>query len=122
MTGLAGLRVLIVEDEGLVALMLEDLLEELGCVVAASVARLEAAWSAIEAARFELAVLDVNVAGETSFNLARELVQRGVPFVFSTGYGAAGLPADLQNQRVLTKPFDRDALRAAATATCAKSG
>ena len=122
MTGLAGLRVLIVEDEGIVALMLEGLLEELGCVVAASVARLEAGWAALESSTIDLALLDINVAGETSFDLARAMAKRDIPFVFSTGYGAAGLPADLQGQRVLTKPFDRDALHAAATAACARSG
>jgi CheY-like chemotaxis protein len=105
LTGMGSLRVLIVEDEGTVAFMLEDMLENLGHEVAASVARLEEAWRALEAVPFDFAILDVNLAGELSFDLARALVQRGTPFVFSTGYGAGGIPADLQGQSVLTKPF-----------------
>lgn len=113
MTRLAGLRVLIVEDEGAVALMLEDLLEELGLAVAASYARLAPAWVALESVPFDFAVLDINVAGETSFDLARSLAERSIPFVFSTGYGMTGLPADLRHRYVLTKPFSADDLRQA---------
>jgi CheY-like chemotaxis protein len=109
----AGVRVLIVEDEGIVALMLEDQLEELGYVVAASLARLGPAWEQLEAGSFDFAVLDVNVAGETSFDFALALAERGIPFVFSTGYGTGGLPPDLQDHEVLTKPFAPEALREA---------
>jgi CheY-like chemotaxis protein len=105
MAELAGLRVLLVEDEGGVALLLEGMLEDLGCEIVASVARLSHAFEAARTLSFDLAVLDVNVAGETSFDLARELVASGAPFVFSTGYGLAGLPDDLADQPVLSKPF-----------------
>lgn len=113
MTGVAGLRVLIVEDEGAVALMLEDLLEDLAFIVAASFPRLAPAWAALDAIAFDFAVLDVNVAGEMSFDFARALIQRGIPFVFSTGYGTGSLPADLQGAVVLTKPFGPPAVLAA---------
>lgn len=102
---------LIVEDEGAVAFMLEDMVEDLGCELAASVARIEGAWKAVETVPFDFAILDVNVAGEFSFDLARALARRGTPFVFSTGYGTSGIPADLQDQCVLTKPFATEALR-----------
>lgn len=108
---LAGLRVLLVEDEGGVALLLEDMLEELGCEVAASVARISRALEAVRSQSFDLAVLDVNVGGETSFDLARLLLDRGTPFLFSTGYGATGLPADLVSCPVLSKPFTMESLR-----------
>lgn len=104
---------LIVEDEVAVAFMLEDMLENLGYEVAASVARLEEAWQAVESVPFDFAVLDVNVAGEFSFDLARALVERETPFVFSTGYGSSGIPADLQDQCILTKPFTSACLRQA---------
>lgn len=105
MNELAGRRVLLVEDEGGVALMIEDMLEILGCEVVGSAARLSRAYEALQSQHPELVVLDVNVAGETSFDFARTLVTSGVPFVFSTGYGVGGLPADLRNQPVLAKPF-----------------
>lgn len=110
MAELAGLRVLLVEDEGGVALLLEDMLEELGFEVAASVARISQAFEVVRSQSFDFAVLDVNVGGETSFDLARSLRERGTPFVFSTGYGAAGLPADLATCLVVSKPFTLDSL------------
>lgn len=105
MTGIHRLRVLIVEDEAPVSFMLEDLLEDLGCCIAGSVARVSQAWEALGSVQFDFAILDVNLAGENSFDLARAFVERNIPFAFSTGYGASGLPVDLQNQHVLTKPF-----------------
>jgi CheY-like chemotaxis protein len=109
-------RILVVEDEGGVALLLEDMLEALGCDVVASAARLSRAYEAAETIQFELAVLDVNVAGEMSFDFARMLADRSIPFVFSTGYGNGGLPADLQDRPVLVKPFTLADLRGAIAA------
>jgi CheY-like chemotaxis protein len=105
--------VLVVEDEGAVALLIEDLLEDLGCELAASVAGLEQAFQILDTVRFDFAFLDVNLAGRNSFDLARALVRRGTPFVFSTGYGNSSLPADLSEQPVLNKPFTPDQLRRA---------
>lgn len=111
MAELTGLRVLLVEDEGGVALLLENMLEELGCELVGSVARISRAMEAARSRPLDFAILDVNVAGETSFDLARSLRERGTPFVFSTGYGASGLPADLADCAVLAKPFTLDSLR-----------
>jgi CheY-like chemotaxis protein len=105
MRELSGVRVFLVEDEGGVALLIEDMLEELGCEVVASAARLARAYDALESQALDVVVLDVNVAGEPSYDFARMLMERHIPFVFSTGYGADGLPADLRNQPVLAKPF-----------------
>jgi len=105
--------VLVVEDEGAVALLIEDLLEDLGCEVAASVAGLEQAFRILDSVRFDLAFLDVNLGGENSFDLARTLIRRGIPFIFSTGYGSSSLPVDLANQPLLTKPFAPEQLRRA---------
>ena len=104
---LAGLRVLIVEDETLVAMLLEDMLSDLGCEVGAAVARIS---HAVEAAndstqRLDVAILDVNVAGESIAPVAEALRARGVPFVFATGYGAGGAPEGFRDRPTLQKPF-----------------
>lgn len=109
--GLAGLRVLVVEDEALIAMLVEEYLDELGCEVAGVAGRLE---EALEKARtlapLDLAVLDVNLAGRLSYPVASVLRERGVALVFATGYGGAGLPEDLRGVPVLSKPFERDQL------------
>ena len=104
-TKLAGKRVLVVEDESLVSMMLEDYLEELGCVLAGSAARLPSAQDAARALTFDVAVLDVNLDGQESFSVADILTRRNIPFVFSTGYGGGGLPDRLKGKPVLQKPF-----------------
>ncbi len=82
------MRVLIVEDEGLVALMLEDMLEDIGCDVAFSAASVAQALAWIESdGQADAALLDVNLAGEKVFPVAQALRARGVPFIFATGYG-----------------------------------
>jgi CheY-like chemotaxis protein len=89
------MRVILVEDEPLVAMMMEDLLSDLGCEIAASLGSLSTAlaWLEKSAERIDGAVLDVNLGGgETVFPLAEALRRRGVPFAFATGYGA--LPSD----------------------------
>lgn len=123
MTAIAGLRVLVVEDESSVALLLEDMLEDIGCTVVGSVARLARAFEAASGKDFDLALLDVNLKGEESFPFARLLQERGTPFVFSTGYGAVAIPAELQGHPVLAKPFVLEQLRSAvetATADAAR--
>lgn len=85
-------RVILVEDESLVAMMMEDLLDEVGCDVVASFGALSPAMAWLDG-RADLpdgAVLDVNLNGETVFPLAAALAERGVPFIFATGYGAVG--------------------------------
>lgn len=105
MADLAGLRVLVVEDEGSVALLIESMLEELGCEVVASVATLAKALIVARTGAFDFAVLDVNLAGERVFPAAEILKTRGLPFVFSTGYGRPGLPKAFDGWHVVKKPF-----------------
>jgi CheY-like chemotaxis protein len=111
MSELSGSRILLVEDEAGVAMLIEDMLEELGCVLVASVAHLTQAYEVMESAAFDLAILDVNVSGEQVFPLASKLAARGIPLVFSTGYGMAGIPADMRAYPVLAKPFAFEDLR-----------
>lgn len=104
---LSGKRVLLVEDEALVAMLVEDMLADQGCVVAAAAARLADALSLARdpALDVDLAILDVNLAGEPVFGVAEALASRGVPFAFATGYGAGGLPEGWKNRPTLQKPF-----------------
>ena len=113
--GLAGRRLLVVEDEALVAMMIEDMLGDLGCIVvdvAGSVAR-GLALTEDAASRLDAAVLDVNLGGETVYPVAEKLAQAGVPFVFSTGYGLAGVAARFAGVPTLAKPFNAATLAAA---------
>ncbi len=105
MTGLSGLKALLVEDEAAVALLLEDMLLDLGCEIVASAANLTAACRYAAEAACDFAVLDVNLGGEQVFPAAQILEQRGIPFVFSTGYGAGGLPEAFRARPTLAKPF-----------------
>ncbi|NEJ73414.1 response regulator [Rhizobium phaseoli] len=111
MTAYSGIKVLIVEDEGLVALMIEDMLQDLGCEVIASVARVSEASGIAATAEINLAVLDINLAGQPSFPVAEILRDRGVPFIFSTGYGREGLPHQFTGSPVLGKPFSASDLQ-----------
>jgi CheY-like chemotaxis protein len=107
-----GLKVLVVEDEGPIAFLLEDMLQELGFEIAASVATLAGACRAAEVGGFDFAVLDVNLKGERSFPAAQILQSRKIPFVFSTGYGSAGLPPEFAGHPVVSKPFSQGQLHA----------
>lgn len=111
MTPFAGIRVLLVEDEGAVAMLIEEMLEELGCTTVASVPRLALARERAATADIDLAILDVNLAGERVFPVAEILRARQVPFLFSTGYGASGLPTEFAQCPVLHKPFSESELR-----------
>lgn len=103
-------RVLIVEDESLLSMMVEDILCDLGWEVPANVASVSEALQALRDGEFDLALLDVNVAGEDVFPVADALHDRNIPFVFATGYGVRGIRADLRHHPILEKPFTMDQL------------
>ncbi|MET0330362.1 MAG: response regulator [Dyella sp.] len=98
-------RVLLVEDEPLVGMMIEDMLEHLGYQVVAVAPRLQLALELAAQLQFDLAMLDINLAGETSFPVADLLRQRGIPFFFVSGYGSPGLDHSHTYARLLRKPF-----------------
>jgi CheY-like chemotaxis protein len=102
---LKGLRVLVVEDEMMVSMLIEDMLSDLGCVVTGPASRLDEAIELVQTAEIDCAVLDVNLGGQPIFPLADLLRERGAPFAFATGYGDAGLRAVDQGTPVLQKPF-----------------
>ena len=101
-----GLRVLIVEDEFLLALSLEDDLVMAGCVTIGPFSRLADATEATRREDFDLAILDVNLGGEPIYPLAEELLARGKRFLLLTGYGAESLPPHFRNLPRLSKPYD----------------
>jgi CheY-like chemotaxis protein len=105
------LRLLVVEDESLIAMMIEDMAEELGHTVVAKATNIREATNKIEAGEFDVALLDVNLAGEFSYSLAEMLQTRDVPFVFTTGYGA-GIEEKWRSCKILQKPFAEDQLKA----------
>ncbi len=107
---LSGLRVLVIEDEILVSWLLEDMLSELGCVVAGPAARIEQALEIVTTEAIDAAVLDVNLNGRTSYPVADALTARGVPFVFSTGYDKNSLAEGYRVFPVIQKPFHRSEL------------
>jgi CheY-like chemotaxis protein len=98
-----GTRVLIVEDEVIVALFLEDLLGEFGYEVAGVASHLDEAMA--HAPDYDLALLDVHLNGRSVFDFADALAARGTPFVFATGYGERGIPDRHRSRPVLQKPF-----------------
>jgi CheY-like chemotaxis protein len=108
----SGRRILIVEDESLVAMLLETILEDMGCSAVGPAATVEEGMRmATDDKPLDAALLDVNVAGRQVFPVAQALKDRGVPFVFSTGYGEGGLPDEWRGQPTLQKPFTEAAVR-----------
>jgi DNA-binding response OmpR family regulator len=84
---LQGTRVLVVEDEAMLSLSLEDMLRDLGCVVAGTAARLDDALAMARTSEFDIALLDVNLGGKRVDPVAEALRERGTPVVYVTGYG-----------------------------------
>jgi len=99
-------RVLIVEDEFLVAMLLEDLLTEMGHQVIGTFAQVDEAMKFANQADVNFAILDINLAGATSFPVAEILRRRGIPFLFASGYGSTGLTSTFENELTLQKPYD----------------
>ena len=109
----SGLRVLVVEDEALVAMALEDTLEEFGCQVVGVASRINTAKTAIGACDFDCAILDINVHGEPIYPVAATLDEQRVPFVFLTGYDTKEIMQTFRDRPVLHKPLEPWALREA---------
>jgi len=106
----AGKNVLVVEDEIMIRLLLEDMLGDLGYNIAAAVGRVDDAVKVARTGEFDVAILDVNLNGQTVSPVAEILEARGLPFVFATGYGERGLPERFSNRPTLQKPFQQENL------------
>lgn len=110
-------RILIVEDETLLAMHLEDMLTELGHEVVGMATRVKEASVLARDLDIDLAVLDVNIAGGLSFPVADVLRARNIPFVFATGYGIEGVLEGYKEAPTLRKPYELQDLQSA-IATC----
>lgn len=110
---LKGLRVLVVEDEMLVSMLVEDMLADFGCLVVGPAPDFDEAMALAGSAEIDAALLDVNLAGKPIFPVADALKARGVPFAFASGYGQAGLAEGHRDAPVLQKPFRQSDLERA---------
>jgi len=100
-----SLRVLIIEDEAMIALLIEDMVGDLGGQVVGPATKFEQAMYLALQADFDLAVLDVNIDGLAVYPIADVLRDRGIPFIFMTGYDSSVIPQRYQHNCVLLKPF-----------------
>ncbi len=111
-----GRRILLVEDEAMIAMLVEDMLEDLGHDLAAVATRLEEALALTRSEVFDVAILDLNLGGVLTYPVADVLRDKGVPFIFATGYGSGGLKEVYSDLPTLQKPFTQEALGHAITA------
>lgn len=107
---LSGRRVLVVEDELFVLMMIEDMLTDLGCESVTCAATVDSALSLIDAQVFDAAMLDMNLNGSTSHSVAEALIARGVPFIYATGNDTPKISEGCLEQPVLKKPFKYEEL------------
>ena len=103
---LRGLKVFVVEDESLVAMQLEDMLLDVGCELVGLAMRVKRALEMLEGdPDVDVAILDVNIGGDKVYPVAERLRERGIPMIFATGYGRAGVEAEWQACQILQKPY-----------------
>ena len=105
------LKILLVEDEALIRMMLVDMLEELQHRVVAEAGSIEDALGLAETVTFDLAILDVNVRGKNIEPVAQAIERRGLPLIFMTGYADSALPPSFSGKPYLQKPCSLDRLR-----------
>ncbi len=104
---LLGRRVLIVEDEMLIAMLMEDMLVDLGCKPVGPAGDIQSALRLAVEEAVDVAILDVNLNGKSSYPVADALAARAIPFIFATGYGANGLSDRYSHFPTLQKPFQQ---------------
>jgi CheY-like chemotaxis protein len=107
----SGRRILVVEDEFLIRMLLEDMLTDLGYDLVGVAGRVEEAAELAKTKDFDLAILDVNLDGHDVYPVADLIIKRGLPFMFVTGYGGRGLPEQYRERPTLQKPFQLDELK-----------
>lgn len=115
-------RVLVVEDEPLIALAIEEMLEALGCAIVGPVAQLSEAMELAAGDAYDCAILDVNIRGGYVTAVVDTLVERGRPILLASGYADAALPSGLAGQVRLTKPYTSEQLEAGIRLLCKQIG
>ena len=121
-TSSPGRRVLVVEDEPMIRLLLDEMLTDLGYTMAAEAGRLDEALVVAQQGEFDVAILDVNLDGQPVTPVVDVLVERGVPFVFVSGYARRGIPEGHSRAPLLQKPFQSEGLARALAAVAPKAG
>jgi CheY-like chemotaxis protein len=106
-------RVLLLDDEPLITMLLEDILAQLGYETVGPAHTVPAALGLIETSPLDAAILDMNLGKELSYPAADALRLRGIPFMFLTGYVSPGIDARFHNELVMAKPFDFETIRQA---------
>ncbi|HWL03841.1 MAG TPA: response regulator [Xanthobacteraceae bacterium] len=106
-------RVLLVEDEMMIRLLLEDMLEDLGYSIAATAGHVEEGTKLAREAEFDFAILDMNLNGRSVLPVADALAERGLPFLFASGYGEESIPDGHRGRPTLQKPFKQESLEQA---------
>ena len=106
-------RVLVVEDEALVAMLIEDMIHDSGDEMVGAASTLTDALALARDAQADVALLDINLGGALAYPVADVLRERGMPIVFTSGYGSAGLIERFQDCPILDKPFDQPSLEQA---------
>ena len=114
-------RVLIVEDELMIRMLLQDMLADLGHTLAGEAGRIDEAVALAKQGEFDVAILDVNLNGQPILPVVEILVERGLPFVFATGYGQRGVPEPYRQTPTLQKPFQSEALAQAIEAAAPRA-
>lgn len=107
MTQAQKCRVLVVEDEAAISILMEDMLADLGIEIVGPASRLDPALQLARGADLDAAIVDINIAGVQSYPVADVLPSRGVPVIFATGYGSSVLPECFKSCLILQKPFDQ---------------
>jgi CheY-like chemotaxis protein len=115
-------RILVIEDEALVAMLVEDALLDSGFAVIGPARSVTEALALLAQEAPDAAVLDLNLGGENSLSVADALAARGIPFLVATGYGAAGLPPTHRHVPVLPKPYDPADLTTMLDRLCRRGG
>jgi CheY-like chemotaxis protein len=113
-------RILVVEDESMIRMLLDGMLADLGYTMAAEAGTIDEAVALATRAEFDAAILDVNLDGQPIAPVVEILVARGLPFVFATGYDLRGVPEAYRNRPTLQKPFQVEALARALEAIALK--
>ena len=112
---LSNRKVLVVEDEMMIAMLIEDMLDEFGCKLVGPATNVPRALELIGKESIAVAVLDLNLDGKDTYAIADALQRKNVPFIFATGYGSTGLRQEYGNRTVLQKPFQARDLETALT-------
>ncbi len=106
----------------MIRMLLQGMLDDLGHTVAAETGAINEAMTLAKQAEFDLALLDVNLDGQPITPVVEILIERGVPFIFASGYGPSGVPEAYRTSPTLQKPFQAEALAAAIAAAAPKAG